>query len=331
MKTIFFLSVLLSVLTKPCLAIDLAQVENELKTTGAVGWIHGSVESQGLYVFTYRSATNFFDYVELSLTSDDPAIQKQFAALARHDQVRVKGAFLAIPVPQKHIGVTSIELVKKYESGYPSDPYQHQVVIPGALLSQNTAIFQVHAVAAGGNILVVEYQDSILPIFVKNANLTKNLYRGDIVTLNYKFQNIPAQPVHLQLNEEVQDSVKVLQSIISLHQTDASGIQGRLILFPKSPEISLNVFAVEAQMPANLLRQYTLVNFDDPAVFNAILKKCQQAWDQHPGDYTNGRNKLISKHLQVRIKKGIYNEVDPNQANAQILIKSADDLEVIEK
>ena len=319
---------MLCLFAKSSFAIDLAKVETELKTTGATGWIHGSVESQGLYVFTYRDATHFFDYVELSLTSDDPAIQKKFAALSRHDKVLVKGSFLDIPVPQKHIAVTSIDLVKKYESGYPNDPYQHQVVIPGALLSNSNATFLVHAVAAEGKILVVEYQDAVLPIFVKNGNLTKDLYRGDVVTLNYKIQHSPSQPTHLQLNEDAPDAVKVVESILSLHQKPAD-VQGRLILFPKSPEITLNVFAVEAPMPANLMRQYTLVNFDDPNLFNAILKKCQAAWDRHPGEYVNGRNKLVSKHIQVRVK-GVFNEVDPNQANAQVLIKSLDDLEIIE-
>ena len=82
-------------------------------------------------------------------------------------------------------------------------------------------------------------------------------------------------------------------------------------------------------MPAGLQRQYTLVNFDDPQVFNDILKKCQDAWNRHGTDYVNGRNKLVSKKIQVKVT-GIFNEVDPGQANAQILIKSASDLQIIE-
>ena len=310
-------------------AVDLGQIETELKTTGAKGWIHGSVESQNLYVFTYRDPKHFFDYVELSLTTEDPVILKKFAELARHDQVLVKGSYLKLPnVPQKHIQVTSIELLKKYESSQPSDPYQHHVQIPGDLLNRNTETFLVHAVAAGGAILVVEYQDAVLPIFVKNTELTKNLYRGDVVQLSFSIQRNPQEPVHLKLNESAPEAVKVIESIVALNGKEASA-QGKLILFPKSPEISLNVFAVEAAMPAKLMRQYTLVNFDDPAVFNAILKKCQAAWDKFPGEYVNGRNKLVSKHIQVKVK-GVYNEVDRSQANAQILIKSADDLEIIE-
>jgi hypothetical protein len=328
-QALFVFSVLLSTsCASKSYAVDLNQVESQLKGAGVVGWIHGSVESQGIYVFTYRNPQNFFDYVEMSLTTTDPVIQKKFADLSRQDQVNVKGSFLPIPVPQKHIDVTSIDLVKKYNSGYATDPYQHQVKIPDDLLHQTTATFLVHAVAAGGSILVVEYQDAVLPIFVKNANLTKNLYRGDVVSLSYGIQSYPNQPVHLTINESATGAVTVLDSIAALNGKPAS-IQGRLILFPKSPEIKMNIFAVEAPMPAKLLRQYTLANLDNPQVFNDILLKLQAAWDRHPGAYVNGRNKLVSRGIQVKVT-GTYNEVDPSQANAQIILKSADDITVIE-
>jgi hypothetical protein len=329
MKLTLLLSIISAFLGATSFAVDLNQIETELKSAnGAVGWIHGSVSEQGLYVFTYRSPTNFFDFAELSLTTTDAAIQAKFATLARHDQVRVKGSFLQIPVPQKHIDVTSIELLKKYDSGFATDPYQHVVKIPDALLGQTTAKFQVHAVAAAGQVLVVEYGDAILPIFVKNGALAKDLYRGDIVELQYGIQTYPNQPVHLTLNETAPTPIKVLESIKALDGKPAA-MQGALILFPKSPEISLNVFAVQAILPAGLQRQYTLVNFDDPQVFNDILKKCQAAWDRHGSNYVNGRNKLVSTKIQVKVT-GTFNEQDPGQANAQILIKSANDLQIIE-
>jgi len=99
----------------------------------------------------------------------------------------------------------------------------------------------------------------------------------------------------------------------------------------------MNVFAVEAPITeahgakAGLKRQYTLVNFEDPEVFNQILALCQKAWDRHSGkdDYINGRNKFISNHIQVKVT-GTYNEMDPSQANAQVLIHSIKDLQIIE-
>ncbi len=328
MKSLAFIFIFLSFFQSIAHAVDLAQIEAELKGAGATGWIHGSVESQNLYVFTYRNPANFFDYVEMSLTTKDQAIQKKFASLARHDQVVVKGSFLDIKVPQKHIDVTSIDLIKKYQSSEAVDPYQHQVKIPDELLNVNSATFLVHAVAAEGQILVVEYKDAILPIFVKNGALAKDLYRGDLVQLSFKIRKDPDQPVHLKLNEADPKAIQVLESIRALDQKPAS-VQGALILFPKSPEISLNVFSVEQTLPAGLRRQFTLVNFDNPEVFNQIIQKCQKAWDQHPGEYVNGRNKLVSNRLQVKVI-GTFNEVSPSQANAQVLIKSIDDLQIID-
>jgi hypothetical protein len=334
-KLIFaaFFSITLSitssvVLSNPAFAIDVNKIQADLAGAGAVGWIHGSVESQGIYVITFRDPTNFFDYIEMSLVSFDPAIQKQFAALSRHDQVNVKGTFLPIPAPQKHINVTSISTVQKYQSGYASDPYHHEAVIPGDLLGRTSETFLVHAIAAGGQILVVEYKDVVLPIFVKNGALTKNLFRGDVVQLAFKIQAFPNQPVHLNLDEANPNAVKVLDSILALHGKPAA-VQGRLILFPKSPEISLNVFAVEVPLVSGLKRQYTLVNFDDPAVFNQILQACQKAWDHHGTDFVNGRNKLVANHIQVKVT-GTFNEVSPSQANAQVLINSIKDLQIIE-
>jgi len=332
MKSILsgILFALLGLGTKSALAIDVNQIQADLKANGALGWIHGSVASQGLYVVTFRNPKNFFDYIEMSLTSDDANIKKTFADYNRHDQVLIKGDFLDIPVPQKHINVTSISLTKKYQSPYSADPYQHVVKLPDDLLNRTNDTFLVHAVAAEGKILVVEYKDTIIPIFVKNGDLAKNLYRGDVVQLTYKIQKTPDQPVHIKLDETNPAAIKLLDSVKDLHGKPAS-VQGRLILFPKSPEISLNIFAVEVPLQAGLKRQYTLVNFDDPEVFNQILQLCQKAWDRHSGkdDFINGRNKFISNHIQVKVT-GTFNEIDPSQANAQVLINAVKDVQIIE-
>jgi hypothetical protein len=309
-------------------SVDLKEVEKELTTTGVEGWIHGSVESQGIYVFTYRTPGSFFDYIEMSLVSDDPGIVKQLATLDRHDKVRVKGAFLDIPSPQKHISAASIEMIKKYQSAYDVAPYQHQTKIPDDLVGKSSANFLVHAIGGNGQILVVEYKDVILPVYVKNGDLTKNLFRGDLVQLQIKIQNDPTEPVHLNLNEKAPQPVQVLQAIQSLHGKPAS-IEGALILFPKSPEILFNVFAVKQELQDGLNRQYTLVNFDNPDVFAKIRATLQAAWDRHGTDFVNGRNKLVSTKVRVKAT-GTFNEQDPNQANPQILLNSVDSIQIIE-
>jgi hypothetical protein len=332
MKTYLFLILGLA-LSLNANAIDLKEVEKQLTTTGVEGWIHGSVADQGLYVFTYRSANDFFDYVEMSLVAPDlvpgkPDIAKQLKTLTRHDKVRIKGSFLDNPSPQKHISVTSIEILKPFQNPYPSDPYQHEAKLPDDLLNKSTATFLIHAIAGDGHILVAEYKDSICPIYVKNADLTKNLFRNDVVQLNFKIAKDPDHPMHLRLLENAPEPVKVLDSIQAKHGKPAV-VEGALILFPKSPEIVFNVFAVQEQLPEGLSRQYTLVNFEDQAVFAKIRGDLQKAWDKYPGEYVNGRNKFVSKRIRVRAT-GTFNEVSDSQANPQILLKTVDSIQIIE-
>ena len=89
-----------------------------------------------------------------------------------------------------------------------------------------------------------------------------------------------------------------------------------------------NVFAVLQELPEGLKRQYTLVNFDNPETFKKIREKLQAAWDKHTKDYVNGRNKLVSTHVRIKAT-GTFNEVDPNQANAQILLSTPEGIEIL--
>ena len=309
-------------------AVDLTEVERQLTTTGVEGWIHGAVAQQGLYVFTYRNPTDFFDFVEMSLVSFKPELTNQLSALGRHDRVRVKGVFLDNPSPQKHIQVASIEMLKKYEPSPAMGSYSYEAKIPDELLQKRSGLFLVHAVGGDGHILVTEYKDAVVPIFVKNALLTQGLFRNDLVQLSFRIQQSPNQPTHLNLDERAPHPVQVIESIKEKHGT-LTAIEGALILFPKSPEIIFNVFAVQQELPEGLSRQFTLVNFDDPAEFKRIRDALQAAWDKYPGASVNGRNKLVSTRIRVKAS-GTFNEVSPNQANPQILLKSLQSIEIIE-
>ncbi len=315
-----------ALVTSSSFAVDYDKIEKELNGPGALGWIHGASESQELFVFTYRNPEDFFDYVQMSLVAKNSAIAQQLTTLSRHDQVLVHGKFLKNPSPQKHISVDAITLAKKYQTPNPTSGYPHQATLPDELLQMSSATFLVHAVAEGGHILVLEYKDSIVPVYVKNEFFTKDLFRNDLISLKYNIQAKPEQPTHLVLDEKVASPVIVIESIASLHGKPAS-VTGALVMFPKSPEIIFNVFAVQQLLPAGLNRQYTLVNFDNPAVFAKIRAALQKAWDEHPGEFTNGRNKLVSTRIEVTAT-GIFNEVDASQANPQVLLKSLDDLKI---
>ncbi len=107
-------------------------------------------------------------------------------------------------------------------------------------------------------------------------------------------------------------------------------IEGALILFPKSPEIIFNIFAVQQELPDGLKRQYTLVNMEDPEAFAKIRAKLQAAWDKYGKEYVNGRNKFVSQRIRVKAT-GTFNQVSANQANPQVFLKNADAIEIIEK
>ncbi|MGZ3697135.1 MAG: hypothetical protein ACXWPM_08345 [Bdellovibrionota bacterium] len=327
MKISLFASLAFLSFSPLAFAVDLTQIQQKLSTTGVDGEVHGADAEHGLFVFTYRNPSDFFDYIDMSLVSFKPEITRVLQGLSRHDLVRIKGSFLDNPSPQKHIDVAAVEMLKKFASPYPVAAYEYEAKIPDELLNKESAVFLVHARHADGHLLVVEYKDVVLPIFVRNAELTKNLYRNDLVQLSFEVQQTPNRPMHLQLREGTPGAVQVLDSIVAKHGKPAV-VEGALVFFPKSPEILFNVFAVLEDAGSGLKRQYTIVNMDDPAVFAKIRTLLQSAWDKAPGAYVNGRNKLISTRIRVRVT-GVFNEVAAEQANAQILIASPDNVQIL--
>ncbi len=322
------LGLVLSSISANLLAVDVNEIEKALTTTGLDGSVHGVVNDQHIYVFTYRNPDDFFDYLIMSLVPSKPALAKTLAGLSRQDKVRIKGTFLVNPSPQKHISVESLEVVEKYTPVPSAPPYEHQAKIPKDLLNLTKATFMVHTVAGDGHILVAEYKDAVIPVYVKNGELTKNLYRNDLVQLEFKIQASPNEPTHLNLDETSPTAVTMIDSISAKNGSQAT-LEGELILFPKSPEIAFNVFALKESLPGGANRQYTLANMEDAEVFKKIRAALQTAWDKYPGEYVNGRNKLLSKRLRVKAT-GTINEIDPNQANPQILLKSVESVQIIE-
>lgn len=294
---------------------------------GVVGDIHGAYQDLNLYVLTYRNPKNFFDFIEVSLISPNAEISSSLAGLKRHDRVRIKGELLDNRSPQLHVELSSVQLVRQYVSTPAMPAYEYSAQIPQELEGQSNALFLVHAVNAGGSILVVEHKDVVLPIYVRRKELTQHLARNDVVRLQYEIRTDPERPVHLQLREDVAQPVEVVDSVMALHGKPAV-IEGALVLFPESPQVKFNVFAVLQTLPGGLQRQYTLANFESEKTFEMIRIKLQKAWDTGAASAVSGRNKLISTKVRVRAT-GKFNEQDPNQANVQIVLDSADAVEVL--
>lgn len=304
------------------------KLEREIQSGRTVeGEIHGAFQDLELYVFTYRNPKNFFEFVEASLVAPTAELAAELAALRRHDRVRIQGGMMDNRSNQLHVELSALEVVSKYEASPPIPSYEYQTSIPDDLRDKDSELFLVHAVNAGGSVLVVEHEDVVLPVYVSRPELTRDLARNDVVRLFYEIRSQPDRPVHLQL-QDIEQPVEVVESVAALHGQPAS-IEGPLVMFPRSPQVRFNVFAVLQELPGNTQRQYTLVNFDSPEVFETIRTKLQDAWDAAGSDSAvSGRNKLISTKVRVRAT-GTFNQIDPNQANAQIVLTGPEAIEVL--
>jgi hypothetical protein len=292
-----------------------------------VGEIHGAYPELDLYVFTYRSPESFFEFVEVSLVAPDEALGSALAALRRHDRVRIAGTLMENRSRQMHVELSALEIVDEYEAARRIPDYEYEAALPDDLSNRNESLFLVHAVHEEGRVLVVEHRDVVLPVYVRRPELTRGLARNDVVRLFYRIRAYPDRPVHLEL-ADIPEPVDRVESVMALHGRPAE-VEGELVLFPQSPQVRFNVFAVLQKLPGELQRQYTLVNFDSAEAFQAIREKLQAAWDAtEPGDAISGRNKLISTSVRVRAT-GTFNQIDPNQANAQIVLDGPDAIEVI--
>ncbi len=305
--------------------LDLSQLTAELEGTGIVGRLHGAAADANLFVLSVRDPDSFFQHREFSLLARDDQARQTLGQLNRHDQICVQGRFLENPSPQKHIALQSVQVLDHWDGLDEFPEYEHDVNVPEELKSQSSFVGKVHAIGAEGKILVVEYKDGVLPIFVQTPEITKDLYRGDIVRLAYTIQQWPQQPMHLQLDSEVEQPVEVLDAIASLHEQPRT-FSGKLVKFPQSPQLNFDVYAIQVETQG-VNRTFTLVNFENPEEFKTIRDKLAKIWDSHSETISTGRNMLINPEVIVEAT-GKINVVSTEQANPQILLQTSEDFSV---
>jgi hypothetical protein len=314
-------------------SINLAELEKALLGDGLTVWIHGAAPEFEQYVFTYRDANDFFVYQDFSLLAASDQVRQVLQNVGRHDQVKIKGSFGQNPSPQKHIVVTDLQVVKKFDPTtqptWPGNipPYQHTTQLPSDLLGKNEMLAVVHAAPENGGVVVVEYGDAVVPVFVENNTLTKNLYRGDKVKLHYQVMKFPKKPTHLKLDTSVAKPIDVIDSMVAWHERPVT-LEGSLVYFVRSPQIRFDVYALQTVDKDGLKRNFTLVNLSDMQVFQSIIAKLEKVWKEKGTTAVNGRNCLINHQIRVRAK-GLANVISPAQANPQILLDSANDIEIL--
>jgi len=305
-------------------AIDIEEVVKSLKGDGLIGEIHGANSVNGYYVFTVRGA-HFFDFEHFSLIGSNSQNETVLQSLQRHDLVKLKGVITDIRRPQKHILATSIEIVRKTDIELPDR--RQQVVVPRDLMGLKEFVGKVHATANQGRVLVLEYGDAVIPVPVEERHLgfTRSLNRGDKVKVRYQLRSHPGRPQHIVLDSTSENPIEVVGAIGPDHGTEMT-IEGALVLFPKSPQVLFDVYAIQTQIGDGVVRDYTLINFEKPELFKEIREKCELAWKSAPQvSVENARNKLINPKISAKVT-GVINYVDPNQANPQVIIEDANQL-----
>jgi len=299
--------------------LQIEQLTKELNGTGLIGRIHGAAETSQAFVMSVREPGNFFAHREFSLIPTSQATSETLSQLHRHDLVCVRGDFIANPSPQKHITLNTIEVMEEWQQPAIA-PYERQEGIPEKLTGQSSFVGKVHAIGEGGKILVMGYEDSILPMYVTETKYTQNLYRGDIVKLNYQLQSYPQRPLHLQLDTNVEQPIEVIDAIATWHDRPQT-LTGSLVKFPQSPQLKFDVYALEADTQG-IKRYFTLLNFEDMDAFTNIRQKLAKIWDENADTAIAGRNMLINPNVTIEAK-GLGNVVSPEQANPQILLENA--------
>ncbi|HHP7229332.1 MAG TPA: hypothetical protein ACFCUY_00560 [Xenococcaceae cyanobacterium] len=301
--------------------LELTLLSQELEHTGLIGRIHGGVTASQMYVMSVREPENFFKHREFSLLANEPKTSKILSQVNRHDLVCVQGSLIDNPSPQQHIAVKSLKILEKWSGLADYPEYERELSLPTELINQDNLIAKVHAIYE--QILVIEYKEQVMPIFVQQNQYIQGLNRGDIIQLYYQVQAQPQQPTHLILNSAIEQPITVLDSIASWHEQPKT-LTGKLVKFPQSPQIKFDVYGIEVTTQ-NYSRIFTLVNFTDINTFDQIRAKLATIWNSNQENIIPGRNTLIEPNVIIKAK-GTINFGSPQQANPQILVERVEDI-----
>ena len=315
---------------------DLKALEKSLGNEGLQGYVHGAVPQYSYYVFNYGPTLNS---VQFNLITFTPDVGEQLASLKRHDKINIKGYFLENKSPVKHIVVSNLEIIEPYvhRDDYEFE-YNHNVLDEFSPNESKKIFAKVHAVIDDGKALILDYKDAIVPVFVDpdQYKLTAELYRNDKVIISVTPLIKSRGPLHLTLDKDSDEPIRVIDKMVNCHGKQET-IEGILTKFYKSPQISLDVFAVKHIDPNGLERNFTF--FPDYSandeldkfmeVFTEIQNKLKPIWDQNEASAEHGRNSLFNRQIKIKVS-GRMNVISKSQANPQIYLKDVNAIELLE-
>jgi hypothetical protein len=309
----------------PCTGEILASVASEdvAKALGApaglAGTIHGfpTEDHRVTAVMSVRADNDFFNARQINLISQNDSVTELLGTLKRNDGVCVRGSVAAFGNDQIHVNVTEIAVLDLQNDPYPDlPPYEYRGPTAESLPPSGKLVGRIHAAAPG--MLLVEVVDRVMPLVVRNpASIPDGLYRFDTVEFAYEKANSTGSPVHLVLNESMNPPIKVTDSIRA-RNGQKTRVVGYLALFPRSPLISRDTYAINVDQNG-IQTSYTLVNFDNPEIFEKLQRALEQAWKSDTSKISRGRNYFLNGRVSVAIE-GKLNMVSPSQANPQIIV-----------
>ena len=313
---------------------DVNELSDLLSTDGIKGYMHGVVPQFGYYVLNYGPT---LDSEQFSLIPNNELIKIKLDTLNRHDLVNVKGRVMENSSPVVHIIVEDIDLIEKYPLEVSKIEYDSKNYDEFLENDKPNDIFgKVHTVSHDGRMLVLDYQNLIIPIMIHSSHefFVKDLYRNDKIIINVTKLNKSRGPLHLMTNPEVNNPITIIDRMVNCHGKNQI-LSGTLVLFKKSPQITRDVFAIKILDPNGIERNFTFFPDIDPSIdpegfiemFSQISSKLKLSWDENKDGIVDGRNSLNNRRLQIRAK-GVMNVVSQNQANPQIYISNINDISI---
>lgn len=312
--------------------IDIGAFHESLQSAeGVVAEVHGVDPQTGLHVMVYRQ-DSFFRYLHFPAIADEAApdfeeMRTVLDGLGRHDRVRVRGRFHPdIVAPMEHVLLTRLEVLDRYDRG-DLPPYRYAAELPEDLAGTQEALFKVHAVLDEGRTFVVEYADVNVPFVSARPEQTGDLYRGDLVRIAFRIAQAPERPPHLAI-ARMPDAVEVVDRLVDQHGETHTHC-GALAMFPESPQVLFDVFAISVALQGGYSRTYTLLpeEFEDEEAFARLRARLQEVWEARAQTIERARNHLVNPAIEA-CATGTIAMIDRNQANPQIFLADFDDLRI---
>jgi hypothetical protein len=293
---------------------------------GLRGAMHGAT-ADGAFVFTWWDPKSFFSNLNFPLIPVDARVEAELAGLERHQQVTVRGELVRPAGSQPHLRVAAVTPGEKWSPGVtPTEVWRQPPPVERLLAGRERIAALVHATEEDGSVLVVEYRDAVLPAVVPDdirvREQVRELFRGDRILLRFRLRRSERRPAHLLVETGSPDrpAIEVTDSLHAQHRRERA-LEGRLVLFPKSPALRREIWGVEERGPNGLHRYFTLANFETAGEMDRIGAKARAAWESRPG-ILDARNKYV--HLEVRVRAaGTVSNPARNQANPTLITDAA--------